>query len=208
MKSWEYQSKKLVEIQQKYKIRRKEDWYRLPRTTEEIDLVSALQFIHPTSSWSIHQFVTRNKKTHQRLLHLHITTMYPHFLLLENYRHPYLYGDRNHLYELDLFFPPLNIAIEYQGVLSLNLKHVFSFPFLPPSLILNQFNYYYIMILGEQHYEEILQAFNPNELYRYRDNIKLQMCQLFNIQVIFIPYWWDLSISSLPHLSKFIHPQN
>ena len=50
---------------------------------------------------------------------------------------------------------------------------------------------------GEQHYDDIPSAFNPIELNRDRDLQKVNLCLENRIQLLIIPYWWDLSPSSL-----------
>ena len=50
---------------------------------------------------------------------------------------------------------------------------------------------------GEQHYDEMLSGFAPIETYKTRDFEKLQLCKENNINLIYIPYWWNLNAESL-----------
>lgn len=69
--------------------------------------------------------------------------------------------------ELDVWVPSLNVAFEYQG---------------------------------EQHYHDFVKIFGQGanlSTYLSRDDEKIQLCKSRGIKLILIPYWWDLSISSL-----------
>ena len=48
---------------------------------------------------------------------------------------------------------------------------------------------------GEQHYHDVHVL--HHELCQSRDRLKLQFTSLLSIQLIFVPYWWDHSLSSL-----------
>lgn len=62
---------------------------------------------------------------------------------------------------------------------------------------------------GPQHYEDIPQTFSPVEVNRIRDQEKLTRSTSSNINLITIPYWWDLSVNSLlPSLLKSAYKFN
>lgn len=53
---------------------------------------------------------------------------------------------------------------------------------------------------GEQHYHDFIQIFGRGadlSTYFARDHEKKQQCSQEGIQLVQIPYWWDLSLSSL-----------
>jgi len=59
---------------------------------------------------------------------------------------------------------------------------------------------------GEQHYDDIPSAFNPIELNRNRDFQKVNHCLAHQLHLLIIPYWWDLSPSSLSSFLQSSHP--
>ena len=50
---------------------------------------------------------------------------------------------------------------------------------------------------GRQHYDDLPAAFSSLESYQSRDTLKISLCSLHHISLLFIPFWWDLSFSSL-----------
>ena len=50
---------------------------------------------------------------------------------------------------------------------------------------------------GQQHYEDIPQAFSSLEMYKNRDKEKEILCQAYGIKLIVIPYWWDNNENTL-----------
>lgn len=51
---------------------------------------------------------------------------------------------------------------------------------------------------GIQHYiPGPFEKFMPLQTVQYRDEIKREACKELGITLIFIPYWWDLNMSSL-----------
>ena len=51
---------------------------------------------------------------------------------------------------------------------------------------------------GEQHFDDIQSAgFSNVEMYQYRDRLKEKLVSSLNIHLISVPFWWDLSSSSL-----------
>ena len=49
---------------------------------------------------------------------------------------------------------------------------------------------------GEHHYRDI-PAFGPVELYKRRDEEKMQICKDLRITLVTVPYWWDETTDSL-----------
>ena len=154
---------KLIFLQKKYQIRRKEDWYRLNGRSKRFPpLYYALTLIYPSEKWKKDQFSFRSKKSNQRKLYISIFHLFPTTTMMENYRHPKISILKE--LELDIFLPSLNFALEYHG---------------------------------SQHYHDIPQCFQQCEFYQLHDEIKLQKAKENEIALISIPFWWDLSISSL-----------
>ena len=50
---------------------------------------------------------------------------------------------------------------------------------------------------GEHHYDDIPGGFAGIELFQERDVEKEKLASSLHIKIIYIPYWWDLSLSSL-----------
>ena len=50
---------------------------------------------------------------------------------------------------------------------------------------------------GKHHYEDIPSAFATLEMYKCRDNEKIDLCEKFGIHLVTIPYWWDNKMDSL-----------
>ena len=57
---------------------------------------------------------------------------------------------------------------------------------------------------GEQHYEDIPKAFGPLEMFKFRDNEKIKLCNENGIKLIIIPHSWD---NSLEILSQIINKE-
>ena len=152
--------KKLKEWIVKYNITQKKDFYRLPMSVikSKYDLYATLKNLFPSERWKKSNFHIRNKKTSQRLLFVFTQKIYSTFLIYENYVYPY----RN--FELDIFIPELQLALEYQG---------------------------------EHHYDDIPSGFSNLELFQGRDEAKEKIAKDNSIKIIYIPYWWDHSLSSL-----------
>lgn len=52
---------------------------------------------------------------------------------------------------------------------------------------------------GRQHFDDIPQHFNFSPAYLLSDSLKITLSNTYNIRLIHIPYWWDLSVDSLQH---------
>ena len=155
---------KVKELIDKYHITQKKDWYRLPSDSNaKFDLVNTLKLFYPSEKWKKSNFISRTKKITQRLLFSFTRMIYPSLLIFENYFHPKLMNKTIN-FELDIFIPALQIAMEYQG---------------------------------QQHYDDLPAAFGAGiELVQSRDRVKERMAKKLTVKIIYIPYWWDLSLSS------------
>ena len=161
----------LKELMEKFSITQKKDWYRIPyETVRKYNLYKTLKNIYPNEQWKNlfedekKKNLTKRKttKTTQRLLFSFTQKIYPSLLIFENYFHPKLIHSAN--FELDIFIPALQLALEYQG---------------------------------EQHYDDMPAAFGTVELLQSRDEEKEKLAKKLAIKIIYIPYWWDQSLTSL-----------
>ena len=75
--------------------------------------------------------------------------------------------------------------------LSVNSDKIGEFDLFIPSLNLA------IEYQGQHHFDDLPSGFSSLELYQDRDNEKDFFCKLKKITLLHIPYWWDLSTSSL-----------
>ena len=164
---WDYKTifaSKIRGWMKQYYITQKKDWYRLP-LLRLLPLFDILKFFYPSEKWEKFNFARRTKRATQRLLFSFSHQIYPSMLMYEDYRHPFLITLQNYsIYELDIFIPALQIAMEYQG---------------------------------EHHYDDIPGGFAGIELFQERDVEKEKLASSLHIKIIYIPYWWDLSLSSL-----------
>jgi ATP-dependent DNA ligase len=99
--------------------------------------------------------------------------------VFEEYRHPDMISPSGHAYELDFFFPQLNIAVEYQ--VSLTCYFMFT------------------LFQGQQHFRNVMHFHHAGTLDegKSRDMTKSALCKQKGITLIEIPYWWDRSYESL-----------
>jgi hypothetical protein len=61
------------------------------------------------------------------------------------------------------------------------------------------------MSKGEQHYFDMSKVYGPSstlQLYQNRDKMKKIICEIENVQLVVVPYWWDGNFSSLKSLIK------
>ena len=105
--------RKLFVLQQKYNIRKKDDWYRI-RLKDSPNLIKFLKRAHSDQIWRPVNNKDKSKKAKQWLLTVIIQKRYPNDYIIENYHHPKLTSPNRKL-ELDLFIPSMNVALEYQG---------------------------------------------------------------------------------------------
>eukprot|EP01127_Copromyxa_protea_P002546 TRINITY_DN1244_c0_g2_i2.p1 TRINITY_DN1244_c0_g2~~TRINITY_DN1244_c0_g2_i2.p1 ORF type:complete len:380 (+),score=75.12 TRINITY_DN1244_c0_g2_i2:545-1684(+) len=174
----------MLYIQKELFIEREEDWYRLSREMLQSfgaggmlatfgSLHSALLFAFPEVLWDPKKFSDKRKMTNQWWLLVNLRKMFEGEEILENYLHPNLVWESKEnpgKMELDLWIPSRNIAFEYQG---------------------------------EQHYHDFVQIFGRGaDLYSYylRDQEKKNQCAAEGISLIYVPYWWDMSSSSLQEI--------
>ena len=114
-KKFEFKKEKLNEIQRKFQIKSKKDWYRLPNRIDLVDIFPNLKIVFPDQNWEKNLFKFRSKQFIQRILFIQLNNIYGKFLILENYHHPLFRKGKSFPLELDLFLPSLNFAVEYQG---------------------------------------------------------------------------------------------
>ena len=187
-----------------FKIKQKKDWYRVSsklrvysssvnqyhltdriihlsqrskkkEKMKVIDIFKALSLIFPHDKWKRKYFLFRSKTSIQRLLFIYSLSLFPSVILYENYRHPHQ----------RLFVE--NFQYENREVLS--ASNLLEYDIFIPSLNLA------IEYQGEQHYDDI-PPFCSSALYQARDKVKQEFSDLYSIQLITIPYWWDKSFSS------------
>jgi hypothetical protein len=156
--------RRILDLLEKYEIREKKDWYRVPLEISQIDLFRRLKEVYPDVHWSRDKFLSRGKRTHQRLLYSMTRRIYPCHLVIENYRHPRLLFTTKLPLEYDIFLPALNLAMEYQG---------------------------------EQHFDDMPSSFPGIELFQIRDQYKEIYSSQLSIKLVYIPFWWNNSYSSL-----------
>ena len=161
----------LTHVKEKYAIREKKDWYRINvfnfSSAPSFDLIQSLKRVYPNEIWSKKQFQLRSKKVTQRLLFSLLSTFFSSFVALENYRHPMM-----------------------TSTISLS-SSLFEFDVYFPSFNMA------IEYQGAHHYDDIPSGFNYLELYQSRDKQKEILTSQSSIHLILVPYWWDLSLSSL-----------
>ena len=104
----------LLQLQSTYLIQKESDWFRIEHSAKK--LLKSLRTIHPTYHWKEDQFISKVKKTSQRMLFLSIKSLFPNLITEENYRHKSIsFHSSTKSLEFDIFIPSLNIAFEYQG---------------------------------------------------------------------------------------------
>jgi hypothetical protein len=117
--------------------------------------------------WRDDLLTRRGKKSTQRWLVLKTREVLPGREVMEEFRHPQL-------------------LLEQTGSLRAELD-----VFVPELRLGLEFH-------GQQHFEDLAPAsFSPLELYQTRDREKRELCRKHNITLVEVPYWWDLTASSL-----------
>jgi len=114
--------KLFTSLEKALEIRRPEDWYRV--TTEQLTalkvptfyktieggLATLLSKRYPNIQWDLDAFFGRGfRRATQRWLAAMLTDLFPSETVLVDHSHPDLH------FQLDVFFPELNLAFEYQG---------------------------------------------------------------------------------------------
>ena len=163
-KSIRHQYKQIIPfLIKKYFIQSKKDWYRLEARTEGINIFKLLTKYFANEKWHFKNFVKYTKKSKQKFLFSSLQSLFPAYLLIENYRHNLILNTKTAL-EFDIYIPSLNMAIEYHG---------------------------------QQHFDDIPAIFAPSDSIHDRDEVKINSAKQFGIDIVSIPYWWNLSSSSL-----------
>ena len=165
----------LLSIQKKYQITRKEEWYRIPLK----DLYQKLKSVHFDQDWNKFHFSRRVKQANQRALFLSLQQLFPNFEIRENYFHPSFY------------LPSSNQTPSLSpSSLPTHSSHLQLDIFIPSLNLALEYQ-------GEQHYDDIPSCFAHNDFYQTRDLFKSSLCSAHSIDLISIPYWCDLSTSSV-----------
>ena len=163
----------LNSMKKKYKITKKEDWYRISllqiRGENGAGLIrtfgslySILRIAYPDEKWDSNLFIKRDKKSKQRWLFLQTQELFPDEEIIEEFSFQY----NTRALQLDVFVGKYNLGIEYQG---------------------------------EHHYQDI-PTFGGVEMYITRDKEKLEICKECKINLVVVPYWWDTEKESLKQL--------
>lgn len=157
------------------------DWYRVSsRQIEALHgstifnkfgtLGAALQFAYPDLSWELARFSLRGKKSCQRWLKVLLKKLLPGVEVIEDFQHSGLRkcGEEN-----------FDRTVEFDL-------------WLPSHRIGLEYQ-------GEHHYFNVDSAFGPfgNSIYVERDRVKVDLCQLREITLLCIPFWWDGELESL-----------
>lgn len=95
-----------------YKYSAKDLW-KLGFPSSETSLFSFLSEAYPEFNWQISEFKHKIKKS-QIVLKNMLKSIFPNEEVLEEYRHPDIVTSSGAPLEFDLFYPKLNLAIEYQ----------------------------------------------------------------------------------------------
>ena len=110
-----YRKKTLLRLQSEHLIEKKQDWYRVS-VNKPLVMMRMLINLHPFETWNKTSFVSKLKKSQQRLLLISLKRIFPNSLIIEDYYHPYLSSSlTSYILELDIYLPQYNLAIEYQG---------------------------------------------------------------------------------------------
>ena len=166
----------LEKLQQKVEIRRKKDWFRISKS----DLTSSLQY-----NLNLPHFL------YQLLSHVYPDQNW-NFDEFSNARSKRS-KQRTVFIHLKKIIPHHEIIEEYLSPSLVYSKSRVSIEIdlFVPSLSLGvEYN-------GEQHYNEIAAGFNVFEVYLLRDREKQIILHNANVNLLIVPYWWDLSLSSL-----------
>ena len=115
------------ECKNKFSIKTNDDWYRLSLNQLRMiqgggnlinrfgSMYEVLKTAYPNITWDEEKFTRRDKKSSQRLLFLHLQSIFPTYEIIEDFKHPSLFQQQQDSFELDIFIPLLNLAFEYQG---------------------------------------------------------------------------------------------
>jgi len=114
-------------LAQELHIQQAADWGRVSRRQltalgasgllQAMPLEQALRTAYPDEKWEEVQLDRQMKKSGQWRMRVGLARLYPGVELVEDYRHPSLGGseDERRALELDIYFPQLQLAFEYNG---------------------------------------------------------------------------------------------
>ena len=169
----------LLQIQRHFRVEKKTDWYRLS-FSQILQLNGA--GILQRSLYSSLSFIHPDQEWKKSIFLMKNKKSAQRYLLTslqQIYSKFLIYEDYDH--------PSLCFSSNFSVEIDL---------FLPVMMI--GFEYH-----GEQHFDEI-PAMKGNTGF-YRDSEKLKLCKDNEIKLITIPYWWDLSVSSLQRIINDYH---
>lgn len=217
----------MEKVKRTYRIKKKEDWYRISvkqildlrggHLMAQMKLVDALRTSYPDEEWDAEECAKRVKKSSQMMLANSASALLPGYHYLEEAKLPHMRSSRvtsgrgGHL-ELDLYFPDLNLA--FGMPLSLSLPLASSLPLSaslspPPSRFLLHLpsllccaQSLHTLRLTEaeyngEHHYNELGFFGPVEMYQLRDREKRALAKENGIALVTVPYWWDKRLESL-----------
>lgn len=117
----------LVYVKDTLRIEKASDWPRIGTRQlmglggggllATMPLIDALRLAFPEEKWEEISFDGAVKKSCQRVMRVCLTRLYPGVDFMEDYRHPSLGGsdDERRALELDIYFPQLQLAFEFNG---------------------------------------------------------------------------------------------
>ena len=188
-----------------FKIRRKEDWYRISTSQlKEIKgsaltsferLSSILSSVYKEEKWNPLLFHSPSKKSAQRSILLSLQLSFPHSLILENYLFPLRLFVNHNKDDIKL---KENSESEDDKRTSKDCQTIHCNPTEDPTK-----NYFEIDMFipslnkgfeynGEQHYNDKPQM-SHFELIQLKDHQKTEICRRLGIDLLVIPYWSSLN---------------
>mmetsp|Transcript_6923 Transcript_6923/g.7591 ORF Transcript_6923/g.7591 Transcript_6923/m.7591 type:complete len:459 (-) Transcript_6923:50-1426(-) len=156
----------LYYVEEKYKIRNPDEWYRITNSqlrkaggkimTNTNLYPECLRLIHPNHDWVMDAFKNPEKKGAQRVLFRCIRDLFPKLEVIEEANLTAIL-DIGITVLADIFVPDLKLIFEYQG---------------------------------EHHYGDS-NKYGPSTGQQTRDADRRSRCQKRGLTIINIPYWWE-----------------